>query len=402
MLDICYYSSDFYAPYTGISILSLCENNKHLDFRVHIVDSGITSENLEKISDVSRQYGREIVFYDFNEITELLKNEYNLPPCAGSYATYIKVFPRFIFKDIDKMLFIDGDTIIRGPLDDIFNLDMDNHLLAAVKVALIYEKSFYKNPDPNSHAYLRFKYSLLFTECGYYNIGICLVNLNKWDEFDFGKHIVATRDKYPDVETTDNIPTDEMMFNLALLYDIGMEYVIPLHPKYNSVIHYMPYPTAVTSSLYCGYQDRKELKEAYFNAVIVHYIVFKPWHKDMFCRYYKDLKKYTTLSPWLQPHHENYFTGIHARLYRKLVYPIPFRWGQRIATLICKLFLLCLSILNKTSIFTKKAAKKMKYMVFRGFLSLGKRCRLFLKGDIKGAFSFPYFLRRRLMRKAKK
>jgi lipopolysaccharide biosynthesis glycosyltransferase len=221
---------------------------------------------------------------------------------------------------------------------ELAEIDLENRLFAAVRVPLIYVKKFYSNPDPKDPDYLRFQYSLRFSECGYYNIGVCFVNLKKWKELDFGGRILAAQEKYPEIQQPGvNIPVDEMLFNLTLLYDIGEAYALPIPPKFNCVIHYMPYPKAVNSSMYCGYMNRRELIEAYYHAVSVHFCIFKPWNTDMYSRYWPELKAYIEKSPWPHPYTQEYFVGFILKVYRRFIYPIPFNWPKAIMIPLAKM-----------------------------------------------------------------
>lgn len=62
-MDILYSSSDSYAFLTGISILSLLENNKGCDFiHIYIMDNHISDINRKKLIKVVKDYQRDIFF----------------------------------------------------------------------------------------------------------------------------------------------------------------------------------------------------------------------------------------------------------------------------------------------------------------------------------------------------
>lgn len=315
MLNICYYSSDFYSQYTGISILSLCENNKELDFRIHYIDAGVSKENKLKTIEIIKKYKREIIFYEFSAFEAHIRINLNLPPCNDSYATYIKIFPELLLNDIDTVLFIDGDTIIRNSIAEINNIDIMNYLFAAVKMPLVTDESLYTNADPNHPQLLRYQYSLKFRQSGYYNIGVLYMNLNKWKEFDVGKHILETRNNHPELLSDPDIPVDEIFFNLTILETIGIQYSYSLHPKYNLAWHFLPYKESLHLNNLCGYIDLKQFNEAYYDATVVHYIMYKPWNHDMYSRYLSDLIKYIKRSPWEKLHRKNCYTKAIAAIH---------------------------------------------------------------------------------------
>ena len=48
-LNVVYSTDDNYAQHTGVSIISLLDNNRHfLNIEIYIIDNNISSENREK------------------------------------------------------------------------------------------------------------------------------------------------------------------------------------------------------------------------------------------------------------------------------------------------------------------------------------------------------------------
>lgn len=326
MIDICYYSSDFYAPYTGISMYSLCKNNQDLKFRINCIDTGISKENRKKMRSIARQFGKKIIFHDYRVLEAFIRDKLKLPLCNGSYATYIKVFPDKIFTKSDKVLFLDGDTIINGSIRELVETNMDDYVFAAVKVPLINEVRTYKENNPNN---IRLKYALKFRESGYYNIGIFYCNLKKWREVGFGNLILAQREKHlaPMMEASD-VPIDEMMMNLAVLENIEQHYAKDLPAIYNSTNHNIPHYRAKKSALMCGYINGKDFDRAYFHPVIIHYCIFKPWYTDTYTRYKGLVKKYKAESPWPDAFEEKLYKSKVDKWFGKWVHAMPAEWLQ--------------------------------------------------------------------------
>ena len=60
-MDILYSSSDSYAFLTGISILSLLENNRECDaIHIYIMDNHISDINKNKLIEVVKEYRRDM------------------------------------------------------------------------------------------------------------------------------------------------------------------------------------------------------------------------------------------------------------------------------------------------------------------------------------------------------
>jgi len=133
VLNVLYQSDDNYAPITGVSATSLMENNKDLDeINIYLLNDRISDTNLEKFENCCKHYGRNLIVLETTEIITKLKDELHVAPWFGTYTTYFKLFA---FKDLqlptDRVLQLDGDTIINGSLAPLCDMDLDGYLLAA-------------------------------------------------------------------------------------------------------------------------------------------------------------------------------------------------------------------------------------------------------------------------------
>ena len=74
-MDILYSSSDSYAFLTGISMLSLLENNKKCqEIHIYIMDNAISKDNKEKLKQIAADYSRDLLFIpmpDMKNLTEI-------------------------------------------------------------------------------------------------------------------------------------------------------------------------------------------------------------------------------------------------------------------------------------------------------------------------------------------
>lgn len=373
MIDICYYSSDFYAPYTGISMYSLCKNNVDLDFRLHCIDTGISRENQEKMLQTAHQFGKELEFHDYKVLEAYIRDELKLPICNGSYATYIKIFPDKIFHNTDRILFVDGDTIIHGSLKGLVETDLESYVFAAVKVPLINESWVYKENNPDN---IRLEYALKFKDTGYYNIGIFYCNLKRWAEEDFGNKILSTRDQHlPRMSAADDVPIDEMMMNLAVLENPEKHYACELSPIFNATAHNIPHYRAKKAALLCGYIDPLEFDEAYYHPIIIHYCIFKPWFSDAYTRYKKLVRMYKKHSLWPDAFEERLYKEPTQKFFGWFVYALPFESLMLLAICAGHFVLKCrtqikavfASIKRKLqgSFLTNEASQKAKQQQFR-------------------------------------
>ena len=119
-LNVLYAFDDNYAPFAGVSILSLLMNNLYVDrIRFFCVTDKVSEDNLNKLSLTVSSYEREIVFIDAENVNSLL-SDLGVPKYRGSYAThYRKFFHLFLPEDVHTLLYIDSDSIVPGNLVDL-------------------------------------------------------------------------------------------------------------------------------------------------------------------------------------------------------------------------------------------------------------------------------------------
>jgi lipopolysaccharide biosynthesis glycosyltransferase len=100
---------------------SLYLNNAQNDIHVHLLHSALTGEDISALSDTARKYGGTLVPYsvidDYMQISDVLRG---YPP---------EVFYRLFCTDylpgsVKRVLYLDSDIIINGPLESLFNIDL--------------------------------------------------------------------------------------------------------------------------------------------------------------------------------------------------------------------------------------------------------------------------------------
>lgn len=130
-LNILYQSSDSYAPLGGISIESLLQNNRDAEaIHIYYLEDNVSAQNRQKLEDTVKKYGRTLSFYSLKPIEEMLRQR-GVPPFHGSYATYCKLFaPSLLGLTTGRLLYLDCDTIIAGPLSPLWALEMGGKPLA--------------------------------------------------------------------------------------------------------------------------------------------------------------------------------------------------------------------------------------------------------------------------------
>lgn len=279
-VNVLYQFNEAYVPFAGISMTSLFENNKDINtLTVYVLDEDITQDSKNKLIKNAEKYGRSIVFFN----TEILvKNmiELGIPPYRNSYATNMKMFiPMFLDKSIERILYIDSDTIITGSISDFYFSDLGNNAISMIL------DSFGGNHK---------LYVGLNRRDDYYNGGVILYDVFKWREEKctdlIVSHVKNIRAHYmsPDQDLI-NIVLNDKIKKADLRYNLQ-----PLHTAYPVKLGMRFFPQD-------NYYDNETIKEALEHPVIVHTFRFLgefPWHIDSLHPSTPLFDKYMAISEW--------------------------------------------------------------------------------------------------------
>lgn len=202
ILNVLYQSDNGYSMVTGVSIVSLCENNQHLDeINIFLIDDDIAPINLRRIRDIVKRYGRTLHIVDAEPIRNKLI-EMKVTPWRGTYTTYYKLLAaRDLPIKTDRVLQLDGDTIINRPLDELLEMDLGDSVCAATIDCVLTEyKELLGIPR----------------EEFYYNCGIMLISQPNWIAKRCTEriieHLTTVRSKY--------FVVDQDIMNILFRHDI--------------------------------------------------------------------------------------------------------------------------------------------------------------------------------------
>ena len=163
--NICYACDDNYAPLAGVSIASFLKNANVEDFFCfYILDNDISSDNKKKIMSLKWIKNCEIKFVDVDKTR--FENLY-LPSKKGylSISAYYRFVISDLFKDLDRILYVDCDVISTSSIKEFYNIDFGDKYVAVVKDTACCENQRRLGFSENEV---------------YFNSGVILVNLELW------------------------------------------------------------------------------------------------------------------------------------------------------------------------------------------------------------------------------
>ena len=273
-MNVVYTFDDGYTMITAVSLVSLYENNKEIEnLKTYIVDCGINENNKKIIESIGLAYSRDIIFVPAIDLESKIPT--NLDVAYWSTVCYVRLFFAEMFPNLDRVMHIDCDTIVRGPLLEVYETELEDNICAACydcvaaskrKLGLAKEKPYLSN-------------------------GFIIFDLEKIRNFTveskFVDYIVTRKGNLPHLDQD------------VLSAVIGEKTTI-LHPKYNLMTITAAYGGGSLSFFEKGdpYYTFSELEEAASEPVIIHYVgnrfMSRPWvqpcyhpYNDEWIKYYK-------------------------------------------------------------------------------------------------------------------
>lgn len=253
-MDIVYLCDNNYVMPTAVSINSLIINkNEESYYDIHILCDNVSEDNIKKLLLLKRDKVEiEIIPVNSNKYKGQEKEYSNVSKSAllkFSIADYLK--------KINKVLYLDGDTIILKDLSDMDNIDLYGNYAAVVK-------------DGPKDIIVGGKKHSYYGESSYFNSGVMLLNLAKIRQDGIVEKLIKFRlNEYNYFMDQDAF---NMIFKGKVLY-LGLEYDFMLH-----LISYINSKFSLKQLLnYYSLKEYKTIDDLFNNISIIHYTFDKPW-----------------------------------------------------------------------------------------------------------------------------
>lgn len=279
-LNVLYQFNEKYAPYAGVSITSLLENNRTVEkIQIFILGEGLSTDSVKKLQVLAHKYKADIVFVDTRDIIEKMK-KWGIPPYRGAYSANIRLFLPMILDDsVGRVLYLDADTVVNDSVYDLYQMDLRDKALAMALDSLG----------------TRHKVSIgMLKNEPYYNSGVILFDLDNWRKYNCSEkiieHVQKTQIVYPS--------PDQDLLNV-----VCKEQIMQFEPQWN----YQPVHVAYTVKQYfmwykdSSYYRPEQIELAKDRVKIYHFFRFLgefPWHKDNLHPDNNIFNHYLEISPW--------------------------------------------------------------------------------------------------------
>lgn len=276
-LNIFYTITDFFVPQLGAAICSVCENNRNVNELVfYIGELNVTREHQSQLSSLAGSYGRDIHFISVDHLQDRIG--FSVDTRGWNEVTLARLLVgQLLPQDIDRVIYLDGDTIVLGCLQELWETDMGDCAIGA-------------SIEPTANKKRR--QDLGLQDLPYINAGVLLINLQKWRNENVMKQILD----FYEARKGNLFASDQDAINGAMAGRIF--YISPKYNYYN-IFWYYPWRILVRLQRPARYLDEATFKAACNDPRIIHFLgEDRPWRKGNTHRYSADYHKYLSMTIW--------------------------------------------------------------------------------------------------------
>lgn len=263
LVPVFFACDDNYVKYLLVTLQSIKEHiSLDHDYRIHILNTDITSESRRKLYALEGP-NFTIEFCDVSEPLEEIKKKLFVRDYY-SFTTYYRIFIANMFKQYDKVLYLDSDIIVCQDIANLYRYNLGENYVGAVQDYLIQSTEVFGE----------------YSECvlgisknAYFNAGVLLINTDQFRKKNLKKKFIELLSMYSFV-----VAQDQDYLNI-----LCQDHVLWLDSKWNV--------------------QMSEAKERPLAKVgLVHYnFAAKPWNRvegryvNLYWHYAKKTADYETL-----------------------------------------------------------------------------------------------------------
>ena len=249
-IHIAYCFDNSYAPYAMVAIKSIGENHHSGEVYIHVLVDVISNRNLKRLTELVDEYrNMHLHIYKVDirclSVLKVVKDRWPI-------STWFRILLPSILPDkIDKVLYLDADTLVVSDLQELFAIDMTDYSIAAVLDPMSFKEDTFERCEFDKHKQ-------------YICDGVLLMNLDYWRKHNLKDRIIewsllhTEQLKFPDQDAINYICHDS---KIVLPFRFG-------------ILNYFGYERFYKSPYI------EQLKECIEKPIIIHYADHYPWLKD--------------------------------------------------------------------------------------------------------------------------
>jgi len=293
-MNIVYVSNEGYARHLGVSICSLFDSNADEErLEVFILDTGITPDSREKLTQIARSFGRTLTFIQLKDLEERFavrldtgRSAVRLDTGRFDVSTMGRLFAADLLPaGVRRVLYLDCDTVVLKPLRRLWETGLGKadgagtgYVMAAVQEPTIYEEVK--------------EYLGMRKEDPYFNAGVLLIDLKRWRTEHLTDKVISY---YAEI-------AEQSLFNdQDALNGLLKGRIRTLSPRWNFFTNYRYFRYDTLCRMQPAYRRIPEevFRKAKRSPAVIHYAGDeRPWRAGALNYYGKAYERYLAMTPW--------------------------------------------------------------------------------------------------------
>ena len=277
-VHIIYASNDGYAGHLAASMCSLLENNRKISsMDIYVLSVGMSREYQQRLTEQAEAYGRRLYVKELGDLTR--RFPYRIDTRGFDISAMGRLFaPEVLPESVERALYLDCDTIIRGRIEALYDAELGDCLVGMVQEPTVYremKEAIGFEPDQS-----------------YFNSGVILMDLKAWRE----KRVLDQLLEFYGAHEGSLFACDQDPINGCLKGRI-----LNLSPRYNFFTNYRYFSYRTLVSCCAAYREvgEEEFKRAKAHPVIIHYLGDeRPWIRGNHNHYRRLYRYYLGKTAW--------------------------------------------------------------------------------------------------------
>lgn len=277
-MNFLYASNDGYACHLAASLYSLLETNTQVpELDIYVLSVGMCEQYQEQLKALAGEFKRTLTVVELGDLKE--RFPYEIDTRGFDISAMGRLFaPEVLPETVERILYLDCDTIVRGDVTPLYEMDLQGNPAGMVMEPTVYQEM---------------KDSIGLTrEDPYFNSGVILMDLRQWRR----KRVLQNLLDFYGACSGNLFACDQDTLNGALAGKIAS-----LPPKYNFFTNYRYFHYHTLKNLCPAYEQvgKEAFKEAKRSPVILHYLGDeRPWIAGNHNHYRKFYEEALSKTAW--------------------------------------------------------------------------------------------------------
>ena len=315
-IRVVYACDDNYAMLAGVSIASLLEHcGGDTELTVCVLCCEVSEENMARLRAVADGYRQRIVLVDADEAIRKLCEQY-IDVQRWSLAAYARLLTPELLPDLERVLYLDCDTLVVDDVAQLWNTSLGTASCAAVS---------------EQTSGLHKKNVRLAKAEPYYNSGVMLIDLDRWRAEDIIPRFAGCIRRHKGL-----VPyVDQGCVNEVCRGDI---LTLPVRYNVHTLLYDFTYEEAAVYRRESGPYSKEEVRQAKEPPVVVHFtrsfLSRRPGIEGSEHPYTKEWERVQAKTPWAGMPKRAYHPDMARRLLNTFYRHTPRKLGLFAAALV--------------------------------------------------------------------